>query len=135
MHFTWAIGQILVRKLKNIDGLTTTAWVALFATPQLFLMSLVFESDHVNLVINASSPVWWSVLYLGLIMTALGYYFWNTLIRTYEIEKVAPFLLLLPVFSLLGGIVFLGELVSSRQNVRRPNCYFGCCLCKFGKKM
>ena len=110
--FTWAIGQILVRKLKNIDGLTTTAWVAVFATPQLFLMSLVFESDHVNLVINASFSVWWSVLYLGLIMTALGYYFWNTLIRTYEIEKVAPFLLLLPVFSLLGGIIFLDETIS-----------------------
>ena len=76
-------------------------------------MSLVFESDHVYLVINASFSVWWSVLYLGLIMTALGYYFWNTLIRTYEIEKVAPFLLLLPVFSLLGGIIFLEELVST----------------------
>ena len=113
--FTWAVGQILVRKLKNIDGLTTTAWVAVFATPQLFLMSLVFESDHVNLVMNASSSVWWSVLYLGLIMTALGYYFWNTLIRTYEIEKVAPFLLLLPVFSLLGGIVFLEEIVSTMK--------------------
>ena len=111
--FTWAIGQILVRKLKNIDGLTTTAWVAIFATPQLFLMSLVFESAHVNLVMNASSSVWWSVLYLGLIMTALGYYFWNTLIRTYEIEKVAPFLLLLPVFSILGGVIFLEELVST----------------------
>ena len=46
-------------------------------------------------------------------MTALGYYFWNTLIRTYEIEKVAPFLLLLPVFSLLGGVIFLEELVST----------------------
>ena len=78
-------------------------------------MSLVFESDHVNLVMNASSSVWWSVLYLGLIMTALGYYFWNTLIRTYEIEKVAPFLLLLPVFSLLGGIVFLEEIVSTMK--------------------
>ena len=110
--FTWAIGQILVRKLKDINGLTTTAWVSVFATPQLFLMSLVFESDHVNLVINASFSVWWSVLYLWLIMTALGYYFWNTLIRTYEIEKVAPFLLLLPVFSLLGGIIFLDETIS-----------------------
>ena len=110
--FTWAVGQIFVRKLKNIDGLTTTAWIAIFATPQLFLMSLVFESDHVNLVMKASSSVWWSVLYLGVIMTALGYYFWNTLIRTYAIEKVAPFLLLLPVFSLIGGVLFLGELIS-----------------------
>ena len=112
--FTWAIGQILVRKLKNINGLTTTAWVAVFATPQLFIMSLIFESDHVNLILNAECyRVWWAVLYLGLIMTALGYYFWNTLIRTYEIEKVAPFLLLLPVFSLLGGVIFLEELVST----------------------
>ena len=61
---------------------------------------------------NASVSVWWSVLYLGVIMTALGYYFWNTLIRTYAIEKVAPFLLLLPVFSLIGGVLFLGELIS-----------------------
>lgn len=109
---TWAIGQILVRKLKNIDGLTTTAWVAIFATPQLFVMSLVFESDHVNLVMIANMSVWWAVLYLGLVMTALGYYFWYTLIRTYQVEKVAPFLLLLPVFSLAGGVIFLGEALS-----------------------
>ena len=109
---TWAIGQILVRKLKNIDGLTTTAWVAIFATPQLFVMSLVFESDHVNLVMNAHMSVWWAVLYLGLVMTALGYYFWYTLIRTYQVDKVAPFLLLLPVFSLAGGVIFLGEELS-----------------------
>jgi len=110
---TWAIGQIFVRKLKNIDGLTITAWTAVFATPQLFIMSLIFESDHVNLILSADLSILWAVLYLGLIMTALGYYFWNTLIRTYEIEKVAPFLLLLPVFSLLGGVIFLEELVST----------------------
>ena len=110
---TWAIGQIFVRKLKNIDGLTITAWTAVFATPQLFIMSLIFESDHVELILSADLSIWWAVLYLGLIMTALGYYFWNTLIRTYEIEKVAPFLLLLPVFSLLGGVIFLEELIST----------------------
>ena len=110
--FTWAVGQIFVRKLKNIDGLTTTAWIAIFATPQLFIMSLIFETNQMEFIENASVSVWWSVLYLGVIMTALGYYFWNTLIRAYAIEKVAPFLLLLPVFSLIGGVLFLGELIS-----------------------
>jgi O-acetylserine/cysteine efflux transporter len=109
---TWAIGQILVRKLKNIDGLTITAWVAIFATPQLFVMSFLFEKNQVNLILNAKMSVWWAVLYLGLVMTALGYYFWYTLIRTYQVEKVAPFLLLLPVFSLAGGVIFLGEALS-----------------------
>ena len=110
--FTWAVGQIFVRKLKNIDGLTTTAWVAVFATPQLFVMSFIFETNQIEFITKASMSIWLAVLYLGIIMTALGYYFWNTLIRTYAIEKVAPFLLLLPVFSLIGGVLFLGELIS-----------------------
>ena len=113
--FTWAVGQIFVRKLKNINGLTTTAWVAIFATPQLFVMSLIFETNQIELIQNASMSIWLSVLYLGLIMTALGYYFWNTLIRSYTIEKIAPFLLLLPVFSLIGGVLFLGEVISGSK--------------------
>ena len=86
--------------------------MAIFATPQLFLMSFLFEKNQVDLVLNANISVWLAVLYLGLIMTALGYYFWYTLIRTYQVEKVAPFLLLLPVFSLAGGVIFLGEELS-----------------------
>ena len=113
--FTWAVGQIFVRKLKNIDGLTTTAWVAVFATPQLFVMSFIFETNQIEFITKASMSIWLAVLYLGIIMTALGYYFWNTLIRSYTIEKIAPFLLLLPVFSLIGGILFLEEMISSAK--------------------
>ena len=46
---------------------------------------------------------------LGLVMTALGYLLWNNLIRNHNVGKVAPYLLLLPIFSLFGGVVFLGE--------------------------
>ena len=113
--FTWAVGQIFVRKLNNIDGLTTTAWVAVFATPQLFVMSFIFETNQIESITKASISIWLAVLYLGIIMTALGYYFWNTLIRSYTIEKIAPFLLLLPVFSLIGGILFLEEMISSAK--------------------
>ena len=113
--FTWAVGQIFVRKLKNIDGLTTTAWVAVFATPQLFVMSFIFETNQIEFITKASMSIWLAVLYLGIIMTALGYYFWNTLIRSYTIEKIAPFLLLLPVFSLIGGVLFLGEMISGAK--------------------
>ena len=113
--FTWAVGQIFVRKLKNIDGLTTTAWVAVFATPQLFVMSFIFETNQIEFITKASMSIWVAILYLGIIMTALGYYFWNTLIRSYTIEKIAPFLLLLPVFSLIGGVLFLGEMISGAK--------------------
>ena len=110
--FAWALGQVMVRKLKDVSGMQVTAWIAVFAAPQLFFMSAVFEDGQVEAIRTANPLVWWTVLYLGLIMTCLGYYFWNTLIRHHDVSKVAPFLLLLPVFSVLGGNVFLGETIT-----------------------
>lgn len=110
--FAWALGQVMIRKLKDVSGMQVTAWIAVFAAPQLFFMSAIFEDGQVEAIRTANSLVWWTVLYLGLIMTCLGYYFWNTLIRHHDVSKVAPFLLLLPVFSVLGGNVFLGETIT-----------------------
>jgi O-acetylserine/cysteine efflux transporter len=107
--FAWALGQVMVRKLKDVTGMQVTAWIAVFATPQLFIMSAIFENGQIEAIQSAEPVVWWTVLYLGLIMTCLGYYFWNSLIRHHDVGKVAPFLLLLPVFSVIGGNIFLGE--------------------------
>jgi O-acetylserine/cysteine efflux transporter len=45
-------------------------------------------------------------------MTALGYFLWNSLLLRQEVGRVAPFLLLLPVFSVIGGILFLDEAIT-----------------------
>lgn len=107
--FTWAFGQVLVRRIPDISGLTVTAWIAVFATPQLFVMSALFETGQIDAIQQSTPKVWWAVIYLGMVMTAFGYFLWNTLIRTYDVGRVAPFLLLLPLFSVLGGIAFLEE--------------------------
>lgn len=111
---TWAVGQIMVRRLKDISGLTVTAWVAVFAAPQLLVMSLIFEGGHIEAVRSAGIVVWAAVAYLGLIMTALGYGLWYSLIRRHPVSQVAPFLLLLPVCSVAGGALFLGESIEWR---------------------
>jgi len=107
--FFWALGQVMVRGLREISGLAVTAWIAVLATPQLFLMSVLFETGQVSALRNAGPGVWLTALYLGLVMTAMGYFLWNTLILRYEVGQIAPLLLLLPVFSVIGGVVFLGE--------------------------
>lgn len=105
----WAVGQAMVRRLHEVDGLTVTAWVAVMATPQLLVMSLIFESDHIAAIRTAPPIVWIAVAYLGLIMTAIGYGMWYTLVRRNPISQVAPFLLLLPVWGIAGSHLFLGE--------------------------
>jgi len=107
--FFWALGQVMIRSLKDIEGLQVTAWVAVFAAPQLLVMSLVFEEGQIEAIQTAGAVVWGAVVYLGVVMTALGYFLWNTLIRAHDVGRVAPFLLLLPVFAVLGGMLFLGE--------------------------
>lgn len=112
---TWALGQVLIRRLNAISGLTITAWIAVYATPQLFVMSLLFEQGQREAIVNAGPTVWAAVLYLGLVMTALGYWLWNSLLRRHEVGTVAPFLLFIPVFSIVGGAIFLGETLAARE--------------------
>jgi O-acetylserine/cysteine efflux transporter len=42
-------------------------------------------------------------------MTALGYALWYHILKKYDVNQAMPFLLLLPVSSLIGAVFFLGE--------------------------
>ena len=133
--FAWALGQVMVRKLTDITGMRVTAWIAFFATPQLFLMSAIFEQGQIEAIQTAKPIVWWTVLYLGLIMTCLGYYFWNSLIRQHDVGKVAPFLLLLPVFSVVGGNVFLGETLTLEKFYGGSTILIGIAIITLNKRL
>jgi O-acetylserine/cysteine efflux transporter len=107
--FMWAVGQAMMRRLGELGGLTAIAWVAVMAAPQLLVASLTLESDHWNHLRGASWEVWGAVIYLGVVMTAIGYGCWYHVLGRYEVNKVGPFILLTPVTSVLGGWLFLGE--------------------------
>lgn len=112
----WATGQIMIRRVGQrsgpLSGLTTIAWVAIFATPQLLVISLVVEGDPRPALASADWQVWSAVLYLGLVMTAIGYGCWYHVLGRYRAGQAGPFLLLTPVASVLGGWLFLGEPLS-----------------------
>ena len=107
--FTWAIGQVMIKKMVKVTGFQLIAWVSVFAGPQMLVSSLVLESDHLSLLKNATLIGWGSVIYMGIVMTALGYGIWYHLLKKYDMNQVVPFLLLLPVTSILGAVLFLGE--------------------------
>lgn len=107
--FFWAVGQVMIRSLGEVGGFTLIAWVAVMATPQLFIASAIFEDNQLELIRQANWIVWGTVVYLGLVMTAIGYTIWYHLLGKYELRQVGPFLLLLPVFSIIASAIFLGE--------------------------
>ena len=108
----WAAGQTMVKTLGPVGGLRLVAWFAAFAGPQLLVASLVVEGGQWQAVRQASWSGWLAVLYLALFMTATGYALWFRLIGRYRMNQIVPFLLLVPVTSIAGGVFFLGETLS-----------------------
>lgn len=111
--FTWAAGQVLAKTIKEISGFTMIAWIAVFASPQLFFLSWIIESNHEQHIRDVISGNDWvvygTIIYLGLVMTAFGYGLFYHLLGKYDVNQVMPFLLLLPVVSVIAGVVLLDE--------------------------
>ena len=114
----WAVGQIMIKRLDGaVGGFSLIAWVAVFAAPQLFLMSWIFEDGQIETIRTTNWIGWGVVIYLGLVMTALGYGIWYHLLGKYPVTQVGPFLLLLPVTSIAGSVVMLGETLSPTEMI------------------
>jgi O-acetylserine/cysteine efflux transporter len=111
---TWSIGQVMIKRMVTVTGFQLITWIAVFAGPQMFISSLIVESGHLNSLRNATIVGWGTVVYMGIVMTAFGYGIWYHLLKKYDVNQVMPFLLLLPVSSILGAVLFLGE----RPNIR-----------------
>jgi len=107
---TWAFGQVLVRRLKGaLGGLQLTAWMGVMAGPQMIVAALLLENDIALQLTTASSADWLTVIYLGVVMTVIGYSAWYYVLARYPVPMVMPMLLLLPVATILGAVTFLGE--------------------------
>jgi O-acetylserine/cysteine efflux transporter len=105
----WAIAQIMISRLKSLSGITILAWVAVIATPQMLLISLLIEEGQWESIKSANLIDWSIVFYLSFIMTVIGYSVWYHLLRICDVSKISPFLMLLPVTSIIAGMVLLNE--------------------------
>ncbi|MDC1352113.1 EamA family transporter [Oceanospirillaceae bacterium] len=112
--FAWSLGQIMIKMMGVSGGFSLISSVAVFAAPQLFIASYLLEDNQIDQIITASPAAWTAVVYLGLVMTALGYAMWYRLLGLYDVNMVMPFLLLLPVASVVGGYLFLDEILTTK---------------------
>ena len=124
--FTWSLGQVLVKKVsENLNGIALTAWIGVLAGPQLIIGSEIIEGNVINNITSASYKTWLIVLYLGILMNCMGYSAWYYVLGRYEVNKIIPIMLLLPVTGVLSAIFILGE----RPDI---NTYIGGCIIIIG---
>ena len=107
--FCFAFSNIQLKWMGGIDPFTLNAYMALFAVPQLVVLSLLLETGQVEQIMNADWLGWACIGYMGLISTILAYWFWTPLVARYPVNQTMPFLLLVPVFGVGSGVLVLGE--------------------------
>ena len=102
--------NLLVKKIAIKDMFAFVAWSSLFAPIPLFLMAYVINDVDIYSEITALNQVALaSVLFQAYPTTLLGYWLWNKIIVKYPLSMMVPFKLLVPLFALLGSVMFYNE--------------------------
>ncbi len=105
----FATSNIQVKAMGNAPPLGVLGWSSLFAAPQLFVLSLIFEDNQWADLQAAGVHGWGAVAYMTVCVGLIGYGFWYSLIPRYAMNQIMPFTLLVPVFGVMGGVWILGE--------------------------
>ena len=133
--FTWSLGQVIAKEVsENVNGVILTAWIGILAGPQLILASQIIEGNVYNNIISANYQAWLIVLYLGILMNAIGYSIWYYVLGRYEVNKILPSMLLLPITGVVTAIIFLGERPDYKTYIGGLVIIIGVSLILLGKK-
>jgi O-acetylserine/cysteine efflux transporter len=112
--FSWAVGNVLVKRTSTIPMFSLVAWCSLVPPLPAIIVSGVSD-QHRTLLAAVLSASWVSlaaVVYLGAAATGLAYAIWGRLLQCYSTAVVAPFALLAPCAGVLSSAVILGEVFS-----------------------
>ena len=118
--FSWELGNIsnkVIMRDYPVPGLSLVVWSALIPILPFVLCSLWFEGPTTIMRSLSGFTVSgvFSVLYLSLLSTLVGYGLWGSLLGRYEASKVAPMALLIPVAGIISAALLLGETISRGQ--------------------
>lgn len=108
---SWGIGNVLVKRLPQVDMLNLMVWLSLVPPLPALALSMALDGPAVigRAITEASWPSVAATLYLGLVATVFAYAVWGSLLRRYSAATVTPFALLAPFFAAYASSLVFGE--------------------------
>lgn len=113
----WSLNSYIVKRANTTKIFAFNVWAMAFAPIPLLLLAVLSNGMSVisDLEQQVNASVIFSVLFQAYPTTLLGYWLWNKMIVKHSLAEVAPMTLFVPIFALLGGMVFYQEAISSIQ--------------------
>lgn len=109
--FSWAIGNILVKRVGDVQMFPLMVWLSLVPPLPAFLVSVYFDTDlsFVDALAGASWSSIAAAIYLGAIATIFAYVIWGDLLNRYSAAMVTPFALIAPCVGVIASSFAFGE--------------------------
>jgi O-acetylserine/cysteine efflux transporter len=113
----WALGNIVTKKVGNVDLVGLVVWGSLIPPLPFFAASYLFEGPRriAAALSGISAMSIFAIVYLAWIATLIGYGLWSRLLSRYPASQVAPFSLLVPIVGLASASLFLDEQLTMVQ--------------------
>lgn len=108
---SWAVANVLARRLGPVNAVALASWASLYAVPPLLLLSLLLEGAGTDLraLRDMDAMSWLVVGFQAYPATLFGFGLWAMLMRRYPAAQIAPFTLLVPVSGMLTAALVLHE--------------------------
>ena len=121
----WGLSNILIKKLDGVGPIQLNAWMALFAAPQLFIVSALMEEGQWAATKSAGMTEWASIVFMAVGASAIAYGLWYHLMNKYEVSRIVGINLMPPVFAALSSAWLLGEVLGWEKIVGGLLTLFG----------
>jgi O-acetylserine/cysteine efflux transporter len=107
----FAIGNLLLRRARNVPMFDLFAWLCLVAALPLSVLTLIADGPRTvwRSLIDMSPTGIASILAIGAISTSIAYWLWGRLLRDHTAAQVVPFALLVPFVGALASSIVFGE--------------------------
>ena len=109
-----SVSSILIRQVKEIPVFEMQALIATMSWPVLLVMSLIFESGQVEAARTANLVEWGGIAYVALMSSLVAHAGFYWLLQRYEVSQITPLTLLAPLFTVVFGVILLGETLTWR---------------------
>ncbi len=108
---SWAVGNLVSKKIGRVDMLSLVTWGSLISLPFLLGLSFLLESHlwSMQSVLNLSAKGIGALAYLVYPVTLFGFAMWSWLLSRHPATVVAPFTLLIPIVGFSASALLLDE--------------------------
>lgn len=135
--FSWALGNIVNRKVGRVNAISFVAWTSLVPVLPLVILSLLLEGPHAiaDGMANANGMTAFVVIYMAYGATIVGAGIWSFLLLRYPAGTVAPFSLLVPIVGFLGAYFAFAEHITLLEIIGSALVVAGLALNVFGRRL